>query len=48
MTHTRLIVSILVAVFVTPAWAHHKQTPPVVPFVTSGDTPLPRLASQSF
>ena len=47
MTYTRLVVSVLVAVFAAPAWAHHKQTPPVVPFVTSGDTPLPRLASQN-
>ena len=47
MTHTRLVVSVLAAVFAAPAWAHHKQTPPVVPFVTAGDTPLPRLASQN-
>jgi Tol biopolymer transport system component len=48
MKHIRLIISVLVAVLAAPAWAHHKQTPPVVPFVTTGDTPLPRLASQSF
>jgi hypothetical protein len=47
MTYTRLVVSVLVALFAAPAWAHHKQTPPVVPFVTSGHTPLPRLASQN-
>ena len=47
MTHTRLVVSVLMAVCAGPAWAHHKQTPPVVPFVTPGDTALPRLASQN-
>jgi WD40-like Beta Propeller Repeat len=47
MAKTRLIAGVLVAVLAAPAGAHHKQTPPVVPFVTPGDTPLPRLASQN-
>jgi Tol biopolymer transport system component len=47
MVKTCLFAAALVAVLAAPAGAHHKQTPPVVPFVTSGDTPLPRLASQN-
>jgi hypothetical protein len=35
------------AVLAAPAGAHHKQTPAVLQFTTSGDTPLPRLASQN-
>ena len=29
----------------TPALAHHRQTPPIVPLTQTGDTPLPRLPS---
>jgi hypothetical protein len=31
----------------TPALAHHRQTPPVVPFTASGDAALPRMAPPS-
>jgi Tol biopolymer transport system component len=32
----------------SPAWAHHRQTPPVVEFTGSGDTMLPRVAAQGW
>ena len=35
----------LILLTVTPAVAHHRQTPPVVPLTTAGDTPLPRLVA---
>jgi hypothetical protein len=47
MAHARLGAAVLLAALAAPAAAHHKQTPPVVPFVTPGDTRLPRLASQN-
>jgi hypothetical protein len=43
----KLAASVLVLFAVGPALAHHRQTPPVVQFTTSGDNALPRLASFS-
>jgi hypothetical protein len=39
------VLVLLVLALASPAAAHHRQTPPLVRLTTSGDTPLPRLAS---
>jgi WD40-like Beta Propeller Repeat len=38
----------LMLIGTTPAWAHHRQTPEVLAFTTSGDTVLPRVAAQGW
>ena len=46
MTLSRSTVLVLLSVaLASPAAAHHRQTPPLVRLTTSGDTPLPRMAS---
>ena len=41
-----LVLSLVATTLVTPAaFAHHRQTPPIVPLTVDGDTPLPRLPS---
>lgn len=44
MTKTPLALVVLVAL-AAPAAAYHRQTPPVVQFTSSGDTPLPRVSA---
>ena len=48
MTSARRLVllSALVLAIAAPAGAHHRQTPPILQFTTSGDTPLPRVSAQ--
>jgi len=47
MTSARgLLPLALVFAVAAPAGAHHRQTPPVLQFTTSGDTPLPRASAQ--
>ena len=46
MTLSRSTLFVLLSVaLASPAAAHHRQTPPLVRLTTSGDTPLPRMAS---
>jgi Tol biopolymer transport system component len=40
--------AILTLAGVSPAWAHHRQTPEVLAFIKSGDTVLPRVAAQGW
>jgi Tol biopolymer transport system component len=42
-----LVSALLLALVVSPAHAHHRQTPPIVAMSTSGDATLPRLAPPS-
>ena len=42
-----LVSALLLALAVCPAFAHHRQTPPIVAMSTSGDATLPRLAPPS-
>jgi Tol biopolymer transport system component len=47
MTSARcLLLFLLVFAVAAPAGAHHRQTPPILQFTTSGDTPLPRASAQ--
>src|SRR5262249_13800951 len=47
MAPTRsLLFPVLVLAAAAPAGAHHRQTPPILQFTTSGDTPLPRASAQ--
>jgi hypothetical protein len=39
--------ALLLAIALSPAHAHHRQTPPIVAMSTSGDAALPRLAPPS-
>src|SRR5262245_18727903 len=46
MSFSRSTLLVLLALaLASPAAAHHRQTPPLVRLTTSGDTPLPRIAS---
>lgn len=42
-----LVSALLLALVVSPAHAHHRQTPPIVAMSTSGNATLPRLAPPS-
>jgi Tol biopolymer transport system component len=48
MTSARglILISLLTLAIAAPAGAHHRQTPPILQFTTSGDTPLPRASAQ--
>lgn len=42
-SHRRLAAALAAALTATPALAHHRQTPPIVPLTSGGDTAMPRL-----
>ena len=48
MTSARglILILLLTLAIAAPAGAHHRQTPPILQFTTSGDTPLPRASAQ--
>jgi Tol biopolymer transport system component len=45
-TRSLVLLSALALAIAAPAGAHHRQTPPILQFTTSGDTPLPRASAQ--
>ena len=45
-TRSLVLLSALALAIAAPAGAHHRQTPPILQFTASGDTPLPRASAQ--